>query len=61
MGPYKILECVGKLAYRLTLPMCMDRIHNEFHVLLLRKYLCDLTYLLRVEDVKFKDDLVYEE
>ncbi len=36
-GPFKIKERVGTHAYRLQLPSSM-KIHNVFHVALLRKY-----------------------
>jgi len=37
VGPYRIVDIVGKQAYRLALPASMP-IHNTFHVSLLEKY-----------------------
>ena len=37
IGPYDVVECVGKVSYRLALPLT-TRIHNVFHVSLLRKF-----------------------
>jgi len=51
IGPFKILEKVGKVAYRLALPLSMDRVHNVFHISLLRK----------LDEVELKEDLAYEE
>lgn len=41
-------------------PINIDRIHNVFHVLLLPKYIKDLSHLLRVEDTELIDDLNYK-
>ena len=39
VGPFPIVERIGKLAYRLELPEKMSSVHNVFHVLLMRWYL----------------------
>ena len=36
IDPYEILECIGPVAYRLALPPELSRIHNVFHVSMLR-------------------------
>lgn len=36
IGPYEIIERVGPVAYRLALPSELEKIHNVFHVLMLR-------------------------
>ena len=38
IGPYEIIEKVGPLAYKLALPPELMRIHNVFHVSMLRRY-----------------------
>ena len=38
IGPYKILERVGPVAYRLTLPLKLSKLHDVFHVSMLRRY-----------------------
>ena len=35
MGPYEIVERIGKVAYRLRLPPELARIHDVFHVSML--------------------------
>ena len=61
IGPFEILEKVGKVAYRLALPPSMDRVHNVFHISLLRKYISDPSHVLKSDDVELKEDLAYEE
>lgn len=61
IGPYEILEGVGPVAYRLALPIEMSRIHNVFHVSVLRKYVFDAAHVLPVQPVELSEDLSYEE
>ncbi|CAN6711478.1 unnamed protein product [Malus baccata var. baccata] len=37
IGPYQIVERVGEVAYRLALPPELVRVHNVFHVSMLRR------------------------
>ena len=37
IGPFEILERVGKVAYRLALPPKMSGVHNVFNISMLRK------------------------
>nr|AAD37020.1 putative retroelement pol polyprotein [Arabidopsis thaliana] len=41
VGPYKVIERVGAVAYKLDLPPKLNVFHNVFHVSQLRKYLSD--------------------
>jgi len=41
VGPFPIIERIGKLAYRLDLPEKMSSVHNVFHVSCLRKCVHD--------------------
>ena len=61
MGPYVIVERIREVAYRLRLPPELVRIHNVFHVSMLRKYMADPSHVLRDQPVELKEDLTYEE
>ena len=45
-GPFKILERIGVVAYRLALPPRMSGVHEVFHVSMLRKYTPDPTHVV---------------
>ncbi|KAL5552340.1 hypothetical protein UlMin_002516 [Ulmus minor] len=59
--PFEILEKVGKVAYRLTLPPDLSSVHNVFHVSMLKKYVPDPTHVLEHEPIEVHEDLTYEE
>ncbi|XP_052480784.1 uncharacterized protein LOC128035345 [Gossypium raimondii] len=61
IGPYEVLERVGPVAYRLALPLKLERIHNMFHVSMLRRYHFDPSHILPLEQVEVTLDLSYEE
>ena len=44
--PFKILERVGTVVYRLALPPSMSGIHEVFHVSMLWKYTPDPTHVV---------------
>ena len=43
IGPFEIVERIGPVAYRLDLPEEFSRVHNVFHISMLRKYIPTLT------------------
>ncbi|KAA0056000.1 putative gag-pol polyprotein [Cucumis melo var. makuwa] len=59
--PYQITKQVGPAAYRLELPIELARIHDVFHVSMLRKYIPDPSHMLQEQPVKLKEDLSYDE
>ena len=61
IGPYEILSKVGPVAYKLNLPLELSRIHDTFHVSMLRKYIPDPSHVLRERPVQLKENLTYEE
>ncbi len=61
IGPYEVLKRVDPLAYRLALPLELERIHNVFYVSMLRRYRLDPSHILPVEEIEVNPDLTYEE
>ena len=61
VGPFKILQRVGKMAYRLKLPSSLSRIHDVFHVSIFKKYHPDPTHILQPEEIEIDESLTYEE
>ena len=61
VGPFKVLEKVGVLAYRVALPPKLGKIHNVFHVSSLRKYVYDASHVVEIELIQLNENLAYEE
>jgi hypothetical protein len=61
IGPFKILEKRGEVAYQLELPVQLSDVHNVFHVSHLKKYLRVPEEQIPMEDVDAKEDLSYQE
>jgi hypothetical protein len=61
IGPFKILEKRGEIAYHLELPPQLSDVHDIFHVSQLKKCLCVPEEKLPMEDSDAKEDLSYQE
>ncbi|GKC72010.1 putative reverse transcriptase domain-containing protein [Tanacetum coccineum] len=61
VGPFKIVERVGPVAYRLRLPQALMGVHDMFHVSNLKKCLTDITLHAPLEEVKIDDKLHFVE
>ena len=61
IGPFKILERVGTVAYRLALPPSMSGVHEVFHVSMLRKYTSDPTHVVDWGQIEVDTDGTFEE
>ena len=46
VGPFEILERVGKVAYKLALPSNFPNVHLVIHVSMLKKYLPDPSHVI---------------
>ena len=55
MGPFEILERIGPVAYKIALPPSLSRIHNVFHVSVLRKYIPDIVHVLNWKNLQILD------
>nr|GEV23630.1 putative reverse transcriptase domain-containing protein [Tanacetum cinerariifolium] len=51
IGPFKILERIGPIAYKLELPRELQGIYNTFHVSNLKKYLSDESLIISLDEV----------
>ena len=61
IGPYEVIEKVGPVAYRLALPPELEKIHNVFHVSMLKRYKSDPSHVVSSETIELRPDLTYEE
>ena len=60
IGPFEILQRVGPVAYKVDLPPQLAKVHDVFHVSLLRKADVDPTRILPKVPVEVKEDLTLE-
>ncbi|GKB70229.1 putative reverse transcriptase domain-containing protein [Tanacetum coccineum] len=61
VGPLKVFEKVGSIAYKLKLPEELSRVHNKFHVSNLKKYYADEPLAVPLDGLHFDDKLQFVE
>ena len=61
VGPYKVSERCGPVAYRLQLPDILSAVHNVFHVSQLKKYLRVPDEAVKIGGLPLQADLSYIE
>ncbi|GJW32810.1 hypothetical protein Tco_0052842 [Tanacetum coccineum] len=61
IGPFRIIERIGPVAYRLELPQELSRVHNVFHICNLKKCLSDDTLVIPLEEIQLDDKLNFVE
>ena len=49
------------MAYRLALPLELAKLHDVFHVSMLRRYRSDESHILPVQEIQVQEDLSYDE
>ena len=60
VGPFEVLDKVGKLAYRIALPPHLSRLHDVFHVSQLKKYQPDPEHVLEYESLEVQENLTFK-
>ncbi|GKE54063.1 hypothetical protein Tco_1489219, partial [Tanacetum coccineum] len=61
VGPFKILERIGTVAYRLRLPEELSGVHDTFHVSTLKKCLADASLHVPLNEIKVDKTLRFIE
>ena len=60
VGPYQILQRIGKMAYQIVFPPLISNLHNVFHVSQLRRYISDPSHMIQVDDIQVRENLVID-
>lgn len=61
LGPYKVLERIGKADYKLEMPMELSIVYPLFYVSMLRKCISDPNVIVSSNDMIIEENLTYEE
>nr|GFB65445.1 putative reverse transcriptase domain-containing protein [Tanacetum cinerariifolium] len=61
VGPFKVLEGVGDVAYKLDLPEELSRVHNTFHMSNLKKCHADEPLAVPLDGLHLDDKLYFVE
>ncbi|GJW81753.1 putative reverse transcriptase domain-containing protein [Tanacetum coccineum] len=57
IGPFKILEQIGPVAYKLELSEKLSNVHNTFHISNLKKCLSDESLIIPMKELQLDDKL----
>nr|GEV66422.1 putative reverse transcriptase domain, ribonuclease H-like domain, aspartic peptidase domain protein [Tanacetum cinerariifolium] len=61
IGPFRIIERIGPVAYRLELPQALSKVHNVFYVCNLKKCLSDEALIIPLEEIQLNEKLNFVE
>ncbi|GJZ39677.1 hypothetical protein Tco_0586240 [Tanacetum coccineum] len=61
IGPFKILERIGLVAYKFKVPEELSNIHSTFHVSNIKKCLSDESLVIPMKELRLDDKLNFVE
>ena len=61
IGPFRVIDKVGKVDYRLELSDELSQLHTTFQISKLQKCLMDVTVILSLDDIQLDKQLNYVE
>ncbi|XP_070010749.1 uncharacterized protein [Nicotiana sylvestris] len=61
VGPYRVTQRIGHVAYSLELPPEMSLVHPVFHVSMLKNVVGDPSTIVPIEAIEVNEELSYEE
>ncbi|GJT89834.1 hypothetical protein Tco_1078679 [Tanacetum coccineum] len=61
VGPFKVIERVGSVAYKIEIPEELSRVHNTFHVSNLKKCYVDEPLAIPLDGLHFDEKLQFVE
>ncbi|GKB97828.1 reverse transcriptase domain-containing protein [Tanacetum coccineum] len=61
IGPFKILERIGPVSYKLELPEELSDVHSTFHISNLKKFLSDESLVIPMKELRLDDKLNFVE
>ncbi|GKB36820.1 hypothetical protein Tco_0881762 [Tanacetum coccineum] len=59
IGPFKIIDKVGTVAYQLELPEQLSRVHSTFYVSNLKKCMVDEPLAIPLDEIQIDDNLYF--
>ncbi|KAM1760325.1 hypothetical protein ACFX12_003211 [Malus domestica] len=59
--PYRITERVGEVAYKLEVLLELSKVHDVFHVSMLRHYVSNPSHVIPPQPLDINSDLTYDE
>ncbi|XP_010314392.1 uncharacterized protein [Solanum lycopersicum] len=61
ISTFEIVECIGEVAYQLTLPLGLSGVHPVFHILMLKKCQLGGAHVIQWDSVFLDHNLTFEE